>query len=81
MPSFTQGEIEYLEYIQMLEGVEPWPEKIWAILAVKELTKVKTLWGFLGMVQFYRDSWSQRSHILISLTDLVGECGHTKAKK
>ena len=33
------------------------------------------------MVQFYRDLWSKRSHILAPLTDLVGECGHTKATK
>ena len=79
--SFAQGEIEYLGYVLMHEGVKPQPEKIRAILALKEPTNVKTLQGFLGMVQFYRDLWSKRSHILAPLTDLVGECGHTKATK
>ena len=79
--SFAQGEIEYLGYVLTREGVKPQPEKIRAILALKEPTNVKTLWGFLGMVQFYRDLWSKRSHILAPLTDLVGECGHTKATK
>ena len=33
------------------------------------------------MVQFYRDLWEKRSHHLASLTDLVGECGQTKATR
>ena len=63
------------------EGIKPQPEKIQTILALKEPTNVKTLPGFLGMVQFYRDLWSQRSHILAPLTDLVCKCGHTKVTK
>eukprot|EP00804_Cyclotella_cryptica_P028760 CCRYP_018726-RA/>CCRYP_018726-RA protein AED:0.53 eAED:0.19 QI:0/-1/0/1/-1/1/1/0/384 len=33
------------------------------------------------MVQYYRDIWARRSEILASLTDLVGECGHTKVTR
>ena len=33
------------------------------------------------MIQYYRDLWEKRSHILPPLTNLVGECGTTKAKK
>jgi hypothetical protein len=36
---------------------------------------------FLGMVQYYRDIWAKRSEILVPLTNLVGECGETKATK
>ncbi len=31
------------------------------------------------MVQYYRDMWAKRSEMLAPLTDLVGECGETKA--
>eukprot|EP00804_Cyclotella_cryptica_P030711 CCRYP_009130-RA/>CCRYP_009130-RA protein AED:0.41 eAED:0.41 QI:0/0/0/1/0/0/3/0/317 len=33
------------------------------------------------MVQYYRDIWARRSEILAPLTNLVGECGHTKVTK
>jgi hypothetical protein len=33
------------------------------------------------MVQCYRDMWVKRSEMLAPLTDLVGECGETKAIK
>ena len=33
------------------------------------------------MVQYYRDIWARRSEILAPLSDLVGECGHTKVTK
>ncbi len=42
---------------------------------------VKELQPFLGMVQYYRDMWVKRSEMLAPLTDLVGECGETKAIK
>jgi hypothetical protein len=33
------------------------------------------------MVQYYRDMWAKRSEMLAPPTDLVGECGETKATK
>ena len=33
------------------------------------------------MVQYYRDVWEKRSHMIAPLTDLVGECGVTKATR
>jgi hypothetical protein len=56
-------------------------EKVSAILALNPPSNVKELRQFLGMVQYYRDIWEKRSHFLAPLTDLVGECGHTKDTK
>ena len=79
--SFALHEIEYLGYILTREGIKPQPEKVSAIQALKEPTSVKELRKFLGMVQYYRDLWEKRSHLIAPLTDLVGECGHTKVTR
>ena len=79
--SFALHEIEYLGYILTREGIKPQPEKVSAILALKEPTNVKELRKLLGMVQYYRDMWEKRSHLVAPLTDLVGECGQTKTTK
>jgi len=79
--SFAQEEVEYLGYILNKQGVKPVPGKVSAILALKPPTNVKELRQFLGMVQYYRDIWEKPSHLLAPLTDLVGECGHTKETK
>ena len=76
--NFALHEIEYLGYILTREGIKPQPEKVQAILALKEPTSVKELRKFLGMVQYYRDVWEKRSHMIAPLTNLVGECGETK---
>ena len=47
-------------------------KKIYAVLDLQPPTTLMELCSFLGMVQFYRDMWKQRSHILAPLTDLVG---------
>jgi len=33
------------------------------------------------MVQYYRDLWARCSEMLVPLTSLVGECGHTKVTR
>ncbi len=52
-----------------------------AILTLDSPKSVKELQSFLGMVQYYRDMWAKHSEMLAPLTDLVGECGQTKATK
>ena len=79
--TFVTNKIEYLGYILMHEGIKPQPEKVSAILAIQPPTNVKGLRKFLGMVQYYQDLWEKRSDMLAPLTDLVGECGHTKITK
>ena len=79
--SFALFEIEYLGYVLSREGIKPQPEKVSAILALKEPQSVKELRRFLGMVQYYRDVWTCRSHMIAPLTDLVDETGETKVTR
>jgi hypothetical protein len=78
---FCAHETEYLGYILTRGGIKPQPKKVQAILALNLSKSVKELQRFLGMVQYYKDMWAKRSEMLATLTDLVGECGETKATK
>eukprot|EP00804_Cyclotella_cryptica_P016680 CCRYP_001999-RA/>CCRYP_001999-RA protein AED:0.06 eAED:0.06 QI:1397/-1/1/1/-1/1/1/255/979 len=79
--SFCAVETEYLGYVLSRNGIKPQPKKVQAILALTPPQNVKQLRRFLGMVQYYRDIWARRSEILAPLTNLVGECGHTKVTR
>ena len=70
---FFAPEIEYLGYMLTKEGVKPVQNKVQAVLDLQPPTTLKQLRSLLGMVQFYRDMWKRRSHILAPLTDLVGK--------
>ena len=74
-------ETEYLGYVLTRDGIKPQPKKVQSILALTPPKNVKELCRFLGMVQYYRDLWAKRSKMLAPLTNLVGECGHTKTSK
>ena len=76
---FFAPEIEYLGYMLTKEGVKPVQKKVQAVLDLQPPTTLKQLRSLLGMVQFYRDMWKRRSHILAPLTDLVGK-GKKKIK-
>ena len=62
-------EIDYPGNVITREGTKPHPKKIQAILALKPPRTTKELKSLLGMVQYYRDMWPRRSHILAPLTD------------
>ncbi len=79
--SFCAKETEYLRYVLSRDGIKPQKEKVQAILALMPPKSVKELRRFLGMVQYYRDIWARRSKMLAPLSNLVGECGHTKVTK
>ncbi len=70
---FAQDSLEYLGYQISRKGIQPQPKKVEAIMAIKEPKNVKQLRHFLGMVNYYRDMWQRRSHILAPLTKLVGK--------
>eukprot|EP00804_Cyclotella_cryptica_P011676 CCRYP_019691-RA/>CCRYP_019691-RA protein AED:0.35 eAED:0.35 QI:0/0/0/1/0/0/2/0/264 len=79
--SFCAMDTEYLGYLLSRDGIKPQPKKVQAILALVPPQNVKQHHRFLGMVQYYRDIWARQSEILAPLTNLVGECGHTKVTR
>ena len=48
----------------------PVPKKVDAIQAIEIPKTKRELRNFIGMVNYYRDIWKKRSHILAPLTKL-----------
>ena len=54
-------------------GVKPWKKKIDAILQLDTPKNVTDLRSFIGAVNFCRDMWPRRAHLLAPLTSLTGK--------
>ena len=65
--------IKYLDYIINCEVIKPCENKIKAILDLEPPKNLKELCKTLGIVQFCRDMWENRMHVLSLLIDLVWE--------
>ena len=71
--SFAAPEMEYLGYLISREGIRPLPKKIQGIRDIKPPRTRKELKRFIGMINFYRDMWKGRAHLLDPLSSLTSK--------
>ena len=74
-------ELEYLGYWLTPRGIRPMSNKVEAIKNLMPPKTVKQVRSFLGMVNYYKDMWRHRSHLLAPLTDLTANKDGTVGKK
>ena len=73
-----QKSVEYLGYQLIDTGIGPQPKKVEAIDRVLPPKSSKQLRRFLGMINFYRDLFKRRSHILAPLNSLAAATAKQK---
>jgi hypothetical protein len=64
-------ETEWLGHWLTPQGIKPLAKKVQGILAIDRPTTVTQLRSFIGMINFYRDFWKRRAHIMAPLTALT----------
>jgi hypothetical protein len=68
---FGESKIDYLGYEITRDGIQPQPKKVEAILKLSPPKTECQLRHFLGMIDYYRYMWQNKSHMLAPLTGLV----------
>jgi RNase H-like domain found in reverse transcriptase len=74
-------ELEYLGYWLTPHGIRPMSNKGESIKNLMAPKTVKQIRSFLGMVNYYKDMWRHRSHLLAPLTELTSNKDGTVGKK
>ncbi len=70
---FASGALEYLGYWITRDGIQPMKDKVQAIMNLDEPKTRKELRSFIGIVNYYRDMWIRRSHVLAPLAKLTSK--------
>ena len=67
---FGQTEIEYLGFWVINNGLRLLSSKVESIKSIDVPTKVRDVQRFVGLVNYYKDTWRKRAHTLSPLKKL-----------
>ena len=70
-----KDEVEYLGYVINKNGISPQKKKIEKMLAIETPKNASEVRSFLGMVNYYRYMWRQRSTLISPLTEVSNKKG------
>ena len=59
-------------FLLSTDGIKPLPKKIEAISRLSRPTSRTTVRSFVGLINYYKDMWPRRAHIMAPLTELCG---------
>ena len=65
-------ETNWLGYWLTPHGLKPWKKKIDSILHMDRSKTSTSLRAFIGCINYYRDMWPSRAHVLKTFTKLSG---------
>jgi hypothetical protein len=65
-------EMDWLGYWLTPTGLKPWKKKIDAVLKMEAPKTLKELHVFIEMVNYYCNMWTDRAHIVTTLTSQTG---------
>ena len=64
--------MDYIGYIISREGIKPQLIKVQIIVDMPRPKTVTQMKRFSGMINFYRDLWKKRAHLLAPIMELAG---------